>query len=426
MQRTKLFTLLLALTCLAATVPASRADTFRIELDYMVDTSTTNPHSHKPTQAELDAVIQMFACHGHTLIIEVSDQIPHHNVLQLDPNDRNNFFGYSGTSDSYGALKNTYYDHSGDSGWHYVIFGHQYEWRRQNTNGTWTYFDSGSSGLGQTPGEFFVVTLGAFTPQIGTPFDRASTLAHEFGHNLGLTHCGDGDCTVVGANPVNLVSIMSYDYQLEGVRSGLLCNQLIPQTAAYLFKDLDYSGGRMCPLDENNLDETVGTLIKAVDWNCVNGLETNVSQDISSNGPTWCSNNGSLEVLADYNEWGNISDTTKLPPEVAKSIPAQLTPCISAEEMAEFRSKKAVCPQPAVTSESCISPRSYWVKHSGSSTGTGSCNRAVDSVALGLAVATIPNSAVVLEPGTYNESGSSGIVINQDVVIYAAKSAIIR
>jgi hypothetical protein len=251
-------------------------------------------------------------------------------------------------------------------------------------------------------------------------------LAHEFGHTLGLTHCGDGDCKVVGANMPNLVSIMSYNYQLEGVRSGLLCNALIPESAAYLFKELDYSGGRMCPLDENALDETVGTTIKAVDWNCDASLQTSVPQDLSSGGPTWCSNSGTLEVIADYNEWGNLVDVTKLNAESRKAIRPTLSACISSDEVEVLRrEKKADCAQPALTTESCISPRTYWVKQNGVPTGTGSCNRAVDTVALGVSLAS-QNSAVVLDPGTYAESGSGSLILDRDVVIYAAKSAIIR
>lgn len=417
---------IVALFLLTWSAPSSAA-TFRLELDYMVDNSLGNPHSHEPLAAELQAVVQMFACQGHTLIIEVSDALPHYNVLQLDPNDPNNFFDYDNGSNSFKAIRDAYFDRADDGGWHYGVFGHQYEWRTIDANGVATYFDSGSSGLGQTPGENFVVTLGTFGPgQIGTPFDRASTLAHEFGHTLGLTHCGDGDCKVVGANMPNLVSIMSYNYQLEGVRSGLLCNALIPQSAAYLFKELDFSGGRMCPLDENALDETVGTTIKAVDWNCDAALQTSVSIDLSSGGPTWCANSGSLEVIADYNEWGNLVDVTKLNAESRKAIRSTLSACIGSEEVEALRrEKKANCAQPSLTTESCISPRTYWVKQDGVSTGTGSCNRAVDTVALGVSLAS-QNSAVVLDPGTYTESGTGSLVLDRDVVIYAAKSAIIR
>ena len=37
-------------------------------------------HSHKPNQAEIDAVKQMFACQGYTLNVEISDALPHYNA----------------------------------------------------------------------------------------------------------------------------------------------------------------------------------------------------------------------------------------------------------------------------------------------------------------------------------------------------------
>ena len=413
---------LIIVILLAGLATTSSADTFRIEIDYMVDTSLGNAHSHMPTQAEIDAVVQMFACQGHTLIIDVDDQITHYDVLQLDPNDRDNFFGFSGTNDSFKAIKDANFD-NGD-GWHYAIFGHQYEWRRQETDGSWTYFDSGSSGLGERGGDDFVVTLGTFSGQTGTPFDKASTLAHEFGHNLGLSHCGVSDCSDIGPNMPNLGSVMSYNYQLEGVRSGLLCNQLIPESADWLFKELDYSGGRLCPLDETNLDETVGTLFRAVDWDCDGSLSTSTSQDLSTDGPTWCSNAGNLETIADFNEWGSIQSNAAMSPDLLRTQRFPLEPCITSEEVTALR-RKAECAQPTLSTESCVSGRTYWVKGSGSSSGTGSCNRAVDTVARGLAVST-PNSALILEPRTYSESGATGLVIDEDIVIYSAKSTIIR
>jgi hypothetical protein len=413
--------LMLGLVLFAAPV---QADTFRIELDYMVDNSATNPHTHKPQQAEIDAVVQMFACHGHTLIVDVDDALPHYRVLKLDPNNRNNFFGYSGVDSSYGKLKNQYYDHASDPGWHYAIFAHQYEWSDVDNSGNVFYYDSGSSGLGQRPGEFLVVTLGAFSGQIGTPFDRASSLAHEFGHNLGLSHCGQSDCSAIKDNPPNLPSIMSYNYQLEGVRSGMLCNRLIPQTAGYLFKEMDYSSGRMCHLSENNLDETIGTMMKAVDWNCDTVLQTSIAKDLSSDGPTWCSNTGSLDLLLDVDEWSNIHDTTA-DKALAKNIQPVLTPCITSDEMEQQRRNKAVCAQPTLATESCLSAETVYVDPTWSSGSTGWCEFPYQSV--NAAASSAPsNSALFLRPGTYSESGSGSLVVNQDVILYAPKSAVIR
>lgn len=412
--------LLCALVALFLALGTARAETFKIEIDYMVDTSTTNPHTHKPQPDEIAAVQAMFACQGDTLVVDVDDAIPHYNVLQLDPNNSNNFFGYSGVNDSYGAIKNLYFDHTG-GGWHYCVFGHQYEWADKNGN----YYNSGSSGLGEIGGDDFVVTLGTFSNQIGTPFDRASSLAHEFGHNLGLTHCGSGNCANIGKYPPNLPSTMSYDYQLLGVRTGLLCNQLIPATAGDLFKEIDYSHGRMCTLNENSLNEPLGTTFHAVDWDCMNGVYGTVSQDISSGGPNWCGNTGSLQTLSDYDEWANISDSAKRSSS-KQLVNLPVAVCITSDEVAALRKRAGTCTQPTLTTESCLNRYSYYVNTNGVTYPfIASCTTPLSSVALAVGIAT-PNSAIVLAPQVFNETSGGSLVITKHVRLYSTQSAIIR
>src|SRR5262245_8346012 len=258
----------LMLGCLAA---PSRADTFKIEIDYMVGAG----HSHMPSTTVINAVVQMFACQGHTLIIEVDDVLPHYQVLQAPPEDCNgppwgDFFAYAGETASFGALKALFFDHSHADGWHYCIFAHQYE---SYDGGLGQCVPSGSSGLAEVPGWNFIVSLGGFVNGVGTEFDRAATLAHEFGHNLGLSHCTTANCeddpddpSWTGPLMPNLASVMSYRYQLAGVRANMLFRHLAPEQA--LLKNIDYSQGRMCPLNENSLDEFLGTDMTWNDWNC--------------------------------------------------------------------------------------------------------------------------------------------------------------
>lgn len=401
---------------LLAAIPAA-AETFNIEIDYMVDTSPGG-HSHMPTQAEIDAVVEMFACQGHTLNIVVDDQIPHHNVLQLDPNDSGNFFGYSGTTDSFGQLKNTYFDNTG-GGWHYAIFGHQYEWPDDDG----IYEDSGSSGLGELNGDDFVVTLGTFSGSTGTPFDKASTLAHEFGHNLGLSHCGGPNCSSVGPNSPILPSIMSYNYQLQGLKTGLLCNGLIPESAADLFKEIDFSGGRMATLQESALDEALGTTFRSVDWNCSGAISGTVSMDLSTDGPTWCNNSGDLNLIGDYDEWSLITDSAKTK-SAAQLEKVEVATCMTSDEQNAMR-EKATCPQPALTTEQCITAEVYFVDGSGTSGATGTWKDPVNTVDNAQNLA--PNgSALVLFPGTFNEGGSGGVILDQPVRLYSATSSVIK
>ena len=205
---------------------AARADVFNIEIDYMVDDGIGG-HSHRPNDVEIDAVVQMFACQGHTLNVVVDDVLPHYTQLRNDPNNCSNTFDYSGNNASFGKLKQDYFDNAAEGGWHYCIFAHFIE------DGNCNVTDS--SGRAEIGGDDFIVSLGDFDGDIGTPWDRAATLAHEFGHNLGLYHCGnaapcgdpDKDPNTIGPRPLNLPSVMSYFYQLRGVRANLECQGLV-------------------------------------------------------------------------------------------------------------------------------------------------------------------------------------------------------
>jgi hypothetical protein len=376
-------------------VSASGADTFRIELDYMVDST----HSHEPSTTVIDAVQQMFACQGHTLVIDVDDALPHHNVLRRDPNDCSSFFDYSGSADSFGALRATYYDHDGDAGWHYCIFAHQYE---DSTCSTTT-----SSGLAETPGEFFVVTLGAFSGQTGTPFDQAATLAHEFGHNLSLTHCGILECSdpndpwYVGPYVPDLPSIMSYRYQLAGVRTNLVCNSLTISEA--LFKEIDYSHGYMCNLYEPDLDETFGSGMFPTDWNCDGTFDTSVAQDINGTNAGWCGSTGNQTTNADKDEWDALYDPTFVPR--SERPPPRVTSCITAEEWLAVQAEmgRASCPQPTLAVEDCLTGQNIYIAHNTLSE-FGTCLFPYDSVQTAHDAAP-DGSVFFILPGTYVESG---------------------
>ena len=291
--------LLILSIVMVAGAGTAAADTFNIEIDYMVGT-----HTHKPTTAMLDAVKQAFACQGHTLNINLDDAIPHVNVLVRNPNSCNSsLFSYdNNTYSSFGQIRQDYFDHAGISGWVYGVFAHQY----QDTSCA----TSGSSGLSDG-GLYFIVTMGSFSGGVGTAFDNASTLMHEFGHNLGLSHCGTQVCgsntadpNYVGPYVPNMPSTMSYDYQLAGVETNMLCQGIsIPDS---LFKNIDYSHGRMCSVNENNLDERFGSGMTELDWDCDGVIESSVVQDITDRG-SWCGATGNRTSVSDYNEWANLS-----------------------------------------------------------------------------------------------------------------------
>jgi hypothetical protein len=384
---------MLAATLIAAAQQV-HADTFRIEIDYMVNAD----HSHMPSADVVDAVVQMFACQGHTLIIDVSDALQHYNVLQRDPEDcEADLFTYSGSAASFGAIKENFADHSSGDGWHYCIFGHQY----QDTN----CMPSGSSGLGERPGWNFVVTLGGWDNDVGTEFEQAATLAHEFGHNLGQTHCGTGDCTSIGDYPPILPSIMSYRYQLAGVRTNLVCNDLAVEEA--LFKEIDYSHGRMCSMNENDLDEPFGTGMTEVDWNCDGNFTTGVMQDIGGDRDGWCDSTGDRGWVNDKNEWASVSD----PARGGGGRDSQEVSCITWREWQEVKREMAArggCSQPVLTVEACQGGKNVYIS-SANPPGFGDCEGPFHSVQA--AHDESPSGSVFfLRPLIYNDTSVYGTV----------------
>lgn len=411
-------TALPALASLAALLAASpaTADTFRIEIDYMVETGA-GAHSHMPTAAEVQAVVQMFACQGHTLIVDVDDPLTHHDVLLLNPNDASDFFGYSGAAATFGKLKSDNFDNG--AGWHYCIFGHNYQDSNYNT--------TTSSGLGEMSGDDFLVSLGSFANEIGTAFDRAATLAHEFGHNLGLGHCGTMNCGAnpndidwVGQSPVNVASIMSYMYQLTGVRTNLVCQNMSFDEAA-LFKEIDYSHGTLCSLDESALDETFGTGMSSVDWDCSSTISGVVAQDLNGGSGGWCGASGQQTWMYDYDEWSNISSSAKYK-TLAQLDDLPTVSCITVEEWRDVQSK-VVCPQPALATESCISGQMFYLDPAADASADGRCSDPFNSVTNAHSNAS-SGSVFFLKPGTYDES--SALILDRRVKLFSVGTAVIR
>jgi hypothetical protein len=371
----------------------------------MVDTD----HTHRPNQAELDAVKQMFACQGWTLNIQVSDAIPHYDVLQADDVDCLVFFENIGTDATFGRLKQQYSDHAFEPGWHYAIFAHGYE--TKDNNGVCR--DVGSSGLADGPGDDLVVTMGSFTNQIGTPFDRAATLAHEFGHNLGLTHCGDmdyggaleADCQNVGDFPPNLGSIMSYVYQLSGVRSGMLCNNFSFDEAV-LFKEMDYSHGTMCDLNESSLDEVFGTGMMSVDWDCGGTITGVVNHDLDqpAGASNRCSANGGRQVLSDFDEWAFIEAEHAVTASSSPRPSRPPTPCITAQEVQNLVIAGG-CDQPTLSSEACEDRDMIYLHPAGGGGADGTCTVPYQHLQ-NAHNAAANNSVLFFRAGSYAQPGT--------------------
>jgi hypothetical protein len=397
----------------------ARADTFNIEIDYMVD-SGIGGHSHRPNDIEIEAVAQMFACQGHTLNIIVDDELPHYTQLRNDPNDCRNIFDYSGTDASFGRLKQDYYNHAGQAGWHYCIFAHMIEDAECNV--------SGASGVAEIGGDDFIVSLGDFDNDIGTPWDRAATLAHEFGHNLGLYHCGslgpcgnpDRDPDRIGPYLPNLASIMSYFYQLRGVRANLECQGLAHERLS-LFKNLDYSHGTMCTLDESALDEDRGSGMRSVDWDCSGHIGGVVAHDLHGDASGWCAASTGLQVLMDFDEWAFISNRRQRPPDPDTRFP--ISRCITAAEVETYTSRAGGCPQPAALPEACILGDMVYAVPDGSAGGTGVCDVPLGSIEAAHDNAP-PGSMLFLQPGSYQPG--TPLILDKPMTVTANGGAVIE
>ena len=391
----------LTTTLAALSAAASAQTTINVEIDYM----STVGCDHCPTQAELDAVVAMFACQGITLNLVLGGAVPHTTVVQCPSPGVDGFFTCTGP-DSFESYRSTYKDFG--SGWHYCLFGHYYD----DGDGTQ------SSGIAELPGNDLFVADGVFggCPN-AQPFWRAATLAHELGHNLGLEHFSPGS---TGGNlseyAPNLASVMDYRFQLRGVASGLASDGLVGND--HLFKELDYSSGLMPTLVESALDESIGLGIRPVDWDC-NGNTSGVvtkNLDVQSD---WCLPGADDDVLRDHDEWAQIL-SQPAPIVTDDSIPVPYVTC-PGPGIAELG-----CPTvPTLTTEACVTGRMIWVDPNAFPLlPDGSGSRPYISVDFALSLAP-PGSVLYLQPGTQTFAFTGPHVIDQAVVLAGPGGAVL-
>jgi len=399
MQRTLIATTLVAL---GAAVPEPAQTTINVEIDFM----STAGCDHCPTQAEIDAVVAMFACQGITLNVVVSNAVPHTTVVECPNPGVDGFFTCAGP-DSFASIRNTHKDFP--TSWHYCVFGHFYD----DGDGT------DSSGLAELPGNDLFVADGLFgtCPNV-QPFWRAATFAHELGHNLGLQHVAP---TSSGGNlgpyAPNLPSVMSYRYQLGGVKRRLESYGLVGND--HRFKELDFSSGRLPTLAESSLEEAVGLGIRQVDWDCGGAIGGTVNRNLDV-AADWCSAGVDSDILRDHDEWVQIL-SQPAPIVTDDSIPVPYVTC-PGPDVAE----SAGCPSgPILTTESCASGAMIWVDPNANplfQTGAGSRPYVNVDTAVGNAPA---GSVLYLQPGAQSFSAGGAYVIDQPLVLAGPGGAVL-
>jgi hypothetical protein len=251
----------------------NHADAF-IEIDYFDCTvaggDCTSPpgkppdvHNHRPQAATLTAVINAFANSPHLnpdgtkgvhLVIGEIDGFPlsdeglqHQQFCELDPSGSTPscYFGIKksnfGTAAQRADPNATAILGAKGLAYHYSLWVHQ---RSAKT---------GSTGIAHYCSPDFLVSLG--TPPFAVMYE-ASTLMHEFGHNLGLKHGGDEDTN----NKPNYISIMNYNWQPAALMPFVNTPPLpgTPAPTPFFLRTIDYSSTALPPISEQAVSEGAG------------------------------------------------------------------------------------------------------------------------------------------------------------------------
>lgn len=260
-----------------------------IEYDWFddnIEPGVCGPHSHKPIPLTLNSVSATFAAapvanpDGITGVNMIHDTgqggVFNGGNLIVDA-DAVLSTGVSGAE--YLSYKSANFAANRNGYFHYVILPHRY-----NVSST-------SSGQAEIFGDDMIVSLYCSS----SPGNVAKTIVHELGHNLNLRHGGNTNCNY----KPNYNSVMNYLYQFPGVDT----NCTPPGNNV-----IDYSIGDRLTLDENNLDESVGTCgAPPWDWNGDTIIDSGVVFDVNVADDLQAATcGGTLTTLQDYDDWAHI------------------------------------------------------------------------------------------------------------------------
>lgn len=285
-----------------------------IEIDYM----DSQDEGVIPRIEALEKIVDVFSTQGVAVHFDVGDLfdsaeglntskfdlgggnlVPFSGLVNFDPSSNNgvtNFFD----------VKQENFHNSRLPIFHYLLMSSDQE--------------EGAGGVAELSGNDIIIALGNLGLNSWTSAEKnllintqASTIMHELGHNLGLMHGGDEE---VNLKP-NYTSIMNYLYSYKGLSEvgnyegdryifdncaggrWPLVNSPIEDTNSY---KLDYSHGYAADLNEGSIFEINGlgyVNSNAIDFNCNSEFDlVSYSRDLN--------NDGKIEVLSDYDDWGSI------------------------------------------------------------------------------------------------------------------------
>lgn len=178
-----------------------------------------------------------------------------------------------------------------------------------------------ASGMAETGGNDFFVTLSGWSGETGLPVGKVNeqigTFMHELGHTLGLDHGGGSllpaDARIENYKP-NYLSVMNYAFQVSGIRT-------VGPISTLRF---DFSRAQLPTLNENALNEGIGIQdgadmtrffcsdfsigsgagAGAINWNCAGGFTANVVAN--PNGDRTAATLPLRNTLEGHNDWANL------------------------------------------------------------------------------------------------------------------------
>ena len=179
--------------------------------------------------------------------------------------------------------------------------------------------ENSNSGWAEVGGNDFVISLGTFTPSMGSTDQQKGTMMHEIGHNLNLRHGGNQD---TNCKP-NYLSIMSYTFQfaanadsgrpldfsrvrLNDINEvGGVLEQSPAVTPSYTYstggeRKIFYSSPSGTKIQDN--------VNQAVNWNQngVDGEATSYTQNINNlSSISGCADSTNTN-LTGYDDWANL------------------------------------------------------------------------------------------------------------------------